>query len=65
MSAATGEDRFRGNRFGTLDAIHLASALLGRKAIPDLAMLSLDTRVRRAAHRLGFPLVPGDAEPGS
>ena len=46
----------------TLDAIHLASALIGRKAIPELAMLSLDTRVRRAANRLGFPLVPSDAE---
>ena len=41
---------------GTLDAIHLASALIGRKAIPELVMLSLDTRVRRAANRLGFPL---------
>ena len=46
----------------TLDAIHLASALIGRKAIPELAMLSLDTRVRRAANRLGFPLVPSDTE---
>jgi len=49
----------------TLDAIHLASALIGRKAIPELAMLSLDIRVRRAANRLGFPLVPGDTELGS
>ena len=46
----------------TLDAIHLASALIGRKAIPELAMLSLDTAVRRAANRLGFSLVPSDAE---
>ena len=46
----------------TLDAIHLASALIGRKAIPELAMLSLDTGVRRAANRLGFSLVPSDAE---
>ena len=46
----------------TLDAIHLASALIGRKAIPELTMLSLDTRIRRAANRLGFPLVPNDAE---
>jgi len=48
----------------TLDAIHLASALIGRKAIPELVMLSLDTRVRRAANRLGFPLVPSDTELG-
>src|SRR6478735_7427746 len=34
----------------TLDAIHLASALVGRKAVPELAMLSLDTRVRKAAN---------------
>lgn len=49
----------------TLDAIHLASALIGRKAIPELTMLSLDTRVRKAAKRLGFPLVPSDTELGS
>ena len=49
----------------TLDAIHLATALIGRKAIPELAMLSLDPRVRRAANRLGFPLVPTDTELGS
>src|SRR5205085_1158044 len=44
----------------TLDAIHFASALIGRKAIPELAMLSVDTRIRRAATRLGFPVVPSD-----
>jgi len=48
----------------TLDAIHLASALTARKALSDLAMLSLDNRVRRAADRLGFPLLPGDADLG-
>ena len=42
----------------TLDAIHLASALVARRAIPGLTMLSLDGRVRRAAHRMGIPLVP-------
>ena len=46
----------------TLDAIHLASALTVRKAMPDLAMLSLDDRIRTAADRLGFQLVPDDAE---
>jgi hypothetical protein len=49
----------------TLDAIHLASALTARKAVPDLAMLALDGRIRTAADRLGFPLVPPDAELGS
>jgi predicted nucleic acid-binding protein len=45
----------------TLDAIHLASALTARKALADLAMLSLDRRVRKAAERLGFRLLPSDA----
>ena len=48
----------------TLDAIHLASALTARKAMSDLAMLSLDSRVRKAADRLGFLLLPANAELG-
>ena len=48
----------------TLDAIHLASALTVRKAVPDLAILTLDNRVRQAANRLGIPVVPSDAELG-
>jgi predicted nucleic acid-binding protein len=44
----------------TLDAIHVASALTARKAVSDLTVLSLDDRVRKAAHRLGFPLAPSD-----
>jgi predicted nucleic acid-binding protein len=48
----------------TLDAIHVASALTARKAVPDLVMLSLDDRVRKNADRLGFPLLPPDAHPG-
>jgi predicted nucleic acid-binding protein len=46
----------------TLDAIHLASALTARKAVPDLVLLSLDTRIRQAANRLGFMLAPTEAE---
>jgi predicted nucleic acid-binding protein len=42
----------------TLDAIHLASALLARKAMPGLKILSLDERVRENAKALGFDLVP-------
>ncbi len=42
----------------TLDAIHLASALLARSAVPDLVVLSLDDRVRLNAKRLGFPILP-------
>jgi predicted nucleic acid-binding protein len=44
----------------TLDAIHLASALVARRAVPGLTMLSLDARVRRAAHHIGIPLAPPD-----
>jgi predicted nucleic acid-binding protein len=47
-----------------LDAIHLASALIARKAVPDLAILTLDSRVRKAADHLGFLLLPSDAELG-
>jgi predicted nucleic acid-binding protein len=42
----------------TLDAIHLASALEGRGAVPGLALLSLDDRMRKAARGLGFVVVP-------
>jgi hypothetical protein len=42
----------------TLDALHLASALAARAAVPGLAMLSLDGRVRRSATELGFDVVP-------
>jgi|SRR5262245_37451873 len=46
----------------TLDAIHLASAVTARRAVPDLAILSLDGRIRTAADRLGFTLLPPDVE---
>lgn len=42
----------------TLDAIHLASALAARSAIPGLEILSLDDRIRNSARRLGFRLQP-------
>ena len=42
----------------TLDAIHLASALVARSAAPRLELLCLDERIRAAARRLGFPLQP-------
>lgn len=41
-----------------LDAVHLASALVAREGWPDLAMLSLDQRVRDNAAALAFSLVP-------
>jgi len=42
----------------TLDAIHLASALLARSAVPDVEFLTLDERIRRAATQLGFTVQP-------
>lgn len=42
----------------SLDAIHLASATTARSALPNLEILSLDTRIRNAATQLGFRLQP-------
>lgn len=42
----------------TLDAIHLASALAVRSAVPRIELLSLDDRIRRAAKQLGFGIQP-------
>jgi predicted nucleic acid-binding protein len=46
----------------TLDAIHLASALVARAALPGLELLSLDERIRRAAIPLGLRVRPVLAE---
>ena len=45
----------------TLDAIHLATAVLARSLVPDLALLSLDKRVRHSAEQMGFRVLPEDA----
>jgi predicted nucleic acid-binding protein len=42
----------------TLDALHIASALLALRTVANLALLSLDQRVRRSGQQLGFPLQP-------
>ena len=42
----------------TLDAIHLATALVARSAIPGIELLSLDERIRRTGKQLGFRLQP-------
>ena len=42
----------------TLDALHLASALVARSAVPGLGLLTLDPRVRENAGRLGFRTAP-------
>lgn len=49
---------FPGEPIRTLDAIHLASALLARATVPGLALLSLDERIRRAAAPLGMRVRP-------
>jgi predicted nucleic acid-binding protein len=49
---------FPGDPIRTLDAIHLASALVARSAAPGLELLSLDDRIRTAAKKLGLPLQP-------
>jgi predicted nucleic acid-binding protein len=49
---------FPGEPIRTLDAIHLASALVARTAIAGLTLLSLDDRVRRAGKKVGLDVVP-------
>jgi hypothetical protein len=44
----------------TPEALHLASALVARAAVPDLAVLSLDDTVRANARALGFEVLPAD-----
>lgn len=44
----------------TLDALHLAAALVARAALPAVALLSLDKRVRDGGLALGFPVWPRD-----
>jgi uncharacterized protein with PIN domain len=49
---------FPGEPIRTLDAIHLASALVARTAIVGLTLLSVDDRVRRAGKKLGLDVIP-------
>lgn len=49
---------FPGDPIRTLDAIHLASLLVGRSAVVGLRLLSLDERVRLAAAGLGVAVEP-------
>jgi hypothetical protein len=55
-------DRAR-NRFPcepvrSLDALHLASALVAARAAVGTALLSLDDRIRKAGRVLGFEILP-------
>jgi hypothetical protein len=49
---------FPGDPIRTLDAIHLASVIVGRSAVAGLELLSLDDRIRGVGKRLGLTLVP-------
>jgi predicted nucleic acid-binding protein len=50
---------FPGEPIRSLDALHLASALVARAAVPGLALLTLDAAMRQAGRELGFAVVPG------
>jgi len=56
--------RFPGEPIRTLDALHLASALVARSAIAGLELLSLDERIRKAASMLGMRVQPSQLSPG-
>ena len=56
--AARAEQSFPAEPVRTLDAFHLASALLLREALPALALASTDDRVRENATLLGFEILP-------
>jgi predicted nucleic acid-binding protein len=49
---------FPGEPIRTLDALHLASALVARGAVAGLELLSLDERIRRTARLLGVRVLP-------
>ena len=50
--------RFPAEPLRALDALHVASALAARSALSDLALLSLDNRVRENGAALGFDVLP-------
>jgi hypothetical protein len=49
---------FPGDSIRSLDAIHLAAALVARSEIGDLVLLSVDDRLRMDAEALGFRVLP-------
>jgi predicted nucleic acid-binding protein len=51
---------FPGDPIRTLDAIHVASALLARSAVAGLELLTLDGRIRDVARRVGLAVQPID-----
>jgi predicted nucleic acid-binding protein len=59
---ARAREPFPGDPSRTLDAIHLACALVARTAVAGLELLSLDSRIRNAGKKLGFGVVPAQIE---
>ena len=56
--ASRAEQAFPAEPVRTLDAIHLASALLLRHSVPDLVVVSTDDRIRGNASQLGIEIFP-------
>jgi len=56
--ASRAEDAFPVESVRTLDAVHLATALLLRHVIPDLVVVNADARIRENASQLGFEIFP-------
>jgi len=56
--AARAEEASPSEPIRTLDALHLASALVLRQSLPDLVVLSTDARVRANAAQLGLQVLP-------
>lgn len=50
--------RFPHEPIRTLDALHLASALVASRTALGVVLLTLDERIRRAGRALGFEVVP-------
>ena len=49
---------FPDDRIRTLDAIHLASAMAARDSLGEVALLTLDDRIRATGLLLGFRVLP-------
>lgn len=49
---------FPDDRIRSLDAIHLAGAVVARASLGDMDLLSLDDRIRSNAAALGFRVLP-------
>jgi predicted nucleic acid-binding protein len=56
--AQRAEGRFPVEPVRSLDAIHLASAMILRESLPGLFIISTDERIRSNAHRLGLDVLP-------